>query len=357
MSFYIRKSVKAGPFRFNLSKSGVGVSAGVPGFRVGAGPRGNYVRVGGRGVFYRSTQRPGAAPETGWTPPPPAPVADVLMEDVTGASASELIPSESGEIVQQLNEAASRMQWFPWALGLLAIVFLAQPIVGAVLLLPGIPGLTWTWFNDKSRRTVVAFYDVNDEATPWFQGIVDAVEELAGNSGLWRVNASGNVTSSYQYKVNAGATTIVSRSGVKVSLQPPAILATNIAVPTISAGKAALLFLPDRLLVKDAKRFSDIAYTDLEIKADPLRFTESGRVPGDSQQVDTTWQYVNVRGGPDRRFKDNRQYPVMLYGELVFRSMTGLHWELQCSRPESAERLSAAVQSAPSGLAQVSSSA
>ncbi len=357
MSFYVRKSVKAGPFRFNLSKSGVGVSAGVPGFRVGTGPRGNYVRVGRNGVFYRSTQRNGATPQADWTPPPPAPVAEVLLEDVTGASATELITSESGEIVQQLNEAASRWRWFPWALGLLVIVLLAQPVIGAVLLLPGIPGLAWIWFNDKSRRTVVAFYDVNDEATPWFQEIVNALEGLAENGGIWRVNASGNVKSSYQYKVNAGATTIVSRSGAKVSLQPPAILATNIAVPTVTAGSAALLFLPDRLLVKDAKRFSDVAYTDLEIKADPLRFTESGRVPGDSQQVDTTWQYVNVRGGPDRRFKDNRQYPVMLYGELVLRSTTGLHWELQCSRPESAERLSAAVQAAPSGLAQVPGSA
>ncbi|MGO9102221.1 MAG: DUF4236 domain-containing protein [Mycobacterium sp.] len=42
MAFYIRKAVKAGPFRFNLSKSGIGVSTGVPGFRVGSGPRGNY---------------------------------------------------------------------------------------------------------------------------------------------------------------------------------------------------------------------------------------------------------------------------------------------------------------------------
>jgi len=31
MSFYIRKSVRVGPFRFNLSKSGIGVSAGVRG--------------------------------------------------------------------------------------------------------------------------------------------------------------------------------------------------------------------------------------------------------------------------------------------------------------------------------------
>ncbi|MGI3781861.1 MAG: DUF4236 domain-containing protein, partial [Janthinobacterium lividum] len=38
MGFYLRKSLHAGPFRLNLSKSGVGVSAGVPGFRIGTGP-------------------------------------------------------------------------------------------------------------------------------------------------------------------------------------------------------------------------------------------------------------------------------------------------------------------------------
>lgn len=55
MSFYIRKSIKAGPFRFNLSKSGLGVSAGIPGFRVGTGPRGNYVHMGRNGIYYRAS--------------------------------------------------------------------------------------------------------------------------------------------------------------------------------------------------------------------------------------------------------------------------------------------------------------
>lgn len=55
MGFYVRKSIKAGPFRYNLSKSGVGVSVGVPGFRVGTGPRGNYIRAGKGGIYYRAT--------------------------------------------------------------------------------------------------------------------------------------------------------------------------------------------------------------------------------------------------------------------------------------------------------------
>jgi hypothetical protein len=50
MGFYIRKAISVGPFRFNLSKSGVGVSAGVKGLRFGTekGDRFNFWRISGR---------------------------------------------------------------------------------------------------------------------------------------------------------------------------------------------------------------------------------------------------------------------------------------------------------------------
>ncbi|MGD9970365.1 MAG: DUF4236 domain-containing protein [Sulfuricurvum sp.] len=46
MGFYIRKSITVGPIRFNLSKSGIGVSAGIKGLRFGAGPIDNYIHMG-----------------------------------------------------------------------------------------------------------------------------------------------------------------------------------------------------------------------------------------------------------------------------------------------------------------------
>jgi S-DNA-T family DNA segregation ATPase FtsK/SpoIIIE len=55
MSFFLRKSLRFGPIRFNLSKSGIGVSAGVKGLRIGKGPRGNYVSAGRGGIYYRKT--------------------------------------------------------------------------------------------------------------------------------------------------------------------------------------------------------------------------------------------------------------------------------------------------------------
>ena len=51
MPFYLRKSISAGPFRFNFSKGGVGALIGVRGLRIGTGPRGHYVHAGRGGVY------------------------------------------------------------------------------------------------------------------------------------------------------------------------------------------------------------------------------------------------------------------------------------------------------------------
>ena len=57
MGLRFSKSFTTGPGRINLSKSGVGLSFGTKGFRVGVGPRGTYANVAipGTGVSYRKT--------------------------------------------------------------------------------------------------------------------------------------------------------------------------------------------------------------------------------------------------------------------------------------------------------------
>ena len=56
MSLFFRKSLRLGPLRFNLSKSGVGASVGVKGARVGVDAKGKGYVAGGRGgVYFRET--------------------------------------------------------------------------------------------------------------------------------------------------------------------------------------------------------------------------------------------------------------------------------------------------------------
>ena len=59
MGFYFRKSANFGPFRVNLSKSGLGYSVGGRGFRTGHTASGHsYTRLSlpGTGIGYRSSK-------------------------------------------------------------------------------------------------------------------------------------------------------------------------------------------------------------------------------------------------------------------------------------------------------------
>ena len=92
MPFFIRKSVRFGPLRLNLSKSGVGVSGGVRGLRVGAGPRGRYIHAGRGGMYYRKTISgpKGVSPRQPLPDPPPA---------ISRAHELELEEIDSGDVL------------------------------------------------------------------------------------------------------------------------------------------------------------------------------------------------------------------------------------------------------------------
>ena len=106
------------------------------------------------------------------------------------------------------------------------------------------------------------------------------------------------------------------------------------------------LFLPDRLLVYDSAGIGSVPYSDLNVEGAPFKFVEHESVPRDAHQIDKTWQYVNKKGGPDRRFANNRELPVMQYGLLGFSSSNGLKAIFLCSRGEIATNFASAFSDA-----------
>jgi hypothetical protein len=351
MGFYVRTTLKAGPFRFNLSQAGLGVSVGIPGFRVGASPRGNYVRVGGNGFRYRTTASRGPAPgrtvNRGYPLPPPMPLpSSVVMHDITGAHAQALLATSPSDLVDQMRKAARRWPLWPWAL-VVSLMLVAFPgYWGLAAFVVGLAGTGWVWLWDRARRSVVVIYDVNDAPAQWFSELVDATTALSMAQKFWFVPSRGLVTTTYQHKVNAGAASVSLHEKASISLGGPKCMVTNIAVPTLTAGQRSIHFLPDRMLIRDGSEFADLPYPAVHATGQPINFIESGSVPSDSRHVGTTWKYVNVKGGPDRRFKDNHQLPIMLYGELTLRSNTGLHSVWGASHLPSVTRVATALQRA-----------
>jgi Protein of unknown function (DUF4236) len=286
MPLSVRRSKKMGPVRVNLSRSGVGASVGVKGARIGSGPRGTYVRVGRQGIFYR--QRLGQANARA-AAPPAAP-----GETVTTADVDDLVDSSSTELLHELN----------------------QPQGG------------WLTRLFKRPAPSAVNYELDEDSGAQFGRLQEALARLASADQLWLIETS---TETQDRKHHAGATALVARRPIRAGrLNPPGI-ASNVDIYGIDAGSLQLYFFPDRLLVRQSKRYGAVDYTALTARRGETDYREEGMVPSDATVIGSTWRYVNKSGGPDKRFADNRQIPIALYGIVELAAANGLQLRLHVS--------------------------
>ena len=340
MGIYFRKSIRVGPLRFNLSKSGVGVSTGIKGFRIGTGPHGNYVHMGMGGLYYRKTfnssgGQPSQPSSTRPYPNPVVPVSNIRMQEIESGDVSGMAHSSSIELLNEIATKEKAIRLMPLAgisvLVVMAILFMKEFSL-PVLILAGCLGVALFLIAlhlDAMRKTVVLFYDLDQTTENAYELLVDHGTNLGRCKGVWHVSASGKV---HDRKYHAGASDVIERKATTIDIRSPHFLKTNIKTLAISVGHQTLYFFPDRILVFDRGRVGAVGYKELHIDVSPSRFVESSTPPADAEIVDHTWLYVNKKGGPDKRFANNVQLPICRYEELHLTSPTGLNEIVQLSR-------------------------
>lgn len=141
MGWYLRKSMRFGPMRINLSRRGIGVSVGIKGLRVGTGPRGPYVAGGRGGIYFR--QRPGG-PKRAASRAAPSPTPHLLTAQavppppLTSPTGQPLAPPPAAPTPQREIPPPRYPTWALFALsGAYGLGFLLASVgtgVGAALL-------------------------------------------------------------------------------------------------------------------------------------------------------------------------------------------------------------------------------
>lgn len=354
MGFYIRKSFGFGPLRLNLSRSGLGASIGVKGARLGVGPRGTYIHAGRGGLYYRKTLGAGSSGQGASSAVPPAPDSSTptlpaapAPREIESADVTKLTDSSSVDLLQDLNRVLARTQsvtYATWAVAALVVglivssapagAWMAAAVLGTVALL-------CARHHDVTQGTAVLHYDLEPDAAAAFDTLLGGFREIQACQGLWHVSAAADARDPRR---QAGAQELVSRTTVSATLSQPPRVVSNLAVPTLPAGRQTLYFFPDRLLVYERGRVGSVSYADLQVGVGQGPFIESGTVPPDAQVVGRTWRYVTKKGEPDRRFKDSPEFPVLLYGVFQLTSPTGLNERFQCSRAQAVSEFAAALE-------------
>lgn len=335
MGLRYRKSINlGGGFRINLSKSGIGYSWGVKGYRITKTARGTVrttVSIPGTGVSYVSESRKRQAQNQNRPTPqnvqPTQPYSPQTFNGQTyeNARAEEI----SSAAVSDILDAAKKTLTWNSALIICLIVSLVLSFVNPLFLLSSIVFLVLFIFVRIKGVVKLDYCISDDQVQAQWNARMGMLYSIASSQKLWRILSSGTIV---DQKRNAGAQNAVNRVPCDFTCTLPFPFKANIRCISLSTKKEALIFLPDMLLIKQGKTFGALTYHDLSCRLSSTAFIEEDGVPRDAVVIGQTWKYVNKSGGPDRRFKDNRQLPICKYGELILTG-PGLNTIFMFSKP------------------------
>ena len=327
MGFRYRKSINlGGGFRINISKSGIGYSWGVKGYRVTKTAKGTTRRtasIPGTGISF--------VDETGKKKASSKPTPQAIdnnhydTQEITNSVATGMV----SEGLEDILSAARRTLRINKLSTLGIILFLFLGFVNELFIFLWLASIVLKIYA-KTKGRINLEYVIDDDQKEVVAQRMDPMLKVAECEQVWRIMQTSQVIDK---KYSGGASSSVNRVLCKASKKPPYPFKSNVSAATFKAGKETLIFLPDKLFIMQKRKLGALSYSDISSYAHTTRFHESGKVPKDTQVVGHTWKYINKSGGPDKRFKDNRQIPICLYGELELKSTSGLNTIIMFSNP------------------------
>ena len=233
---------------------------------------------------------------------------------------AEMVDADAATVLKSINENISKVGSWPIPLvGLIALMpfFGAGPPFAllAALIAAMLAGLAfWLYRRDNTRFATVLMYDLDDTATKVFEKFATEFDELSRSQKVMNIDTKGVV---YDWKRHAGAAFEVKSGPARFGYGTPKRIQTNVSVPFIGGGMNTVYFFPDLLLVRQNKTIGGLDYRNVSIEFHDQLFNEVERVPGDAVVIGYTWRFVRRDGGPDRRFNNNFQIPVLNYQAMI----------------------------------------
>lgn len=326
MGFYIRKSMKFGPIRLNLSKSGLGCSVGVKGFRIGVGPKGHYIHSGLGGLYYREYFNENIQTSESDNNEKEYNPYDYIegVKKTYATDLSKLEECSNDSLINELNHKLNLKSWVDYAIIFSVVSFLLflfqKNIFTFLFLITSLCFIPICKIFDNERKTTVLDYEIDLTECNKF---LESFKILMSNSYINYVN---RFLKNSDAKYSSGATLSVEDNKSVLSIGLPDCIESNIKVPTLKKENAFIYFFPDKILYYPylCKKFVLIAYKDLKVERNVMKVVQTYS-PSDAQVIGYTWQYVKKDGTPDLRFKNNPKKPIILEERLLLQSDTGLN--------------------------------
>ena len=381
--------------RINVGKRGVSTSIGVPGATFNIGRQGVRATVGapGTGLSYsalvmpfgqddgRSPQSP-SSPQGGYVPPPfdspatgnspasakvympQAGMTEIASASVEVLTSSSLLPLrdliaqarvQRSQVKTDLKEArdeeAKQQGELNRRKGSLFRWFYRRRIAELEVALPVTKAEVERLANWEDTTKVAVTFEAGDAAQRAYASMVRAFDMLKLSVKKWDVTAD---RSTNQFTERTLASRTVNRHVVTFEFSATDLIQfAGRAMRFENVNGDDILIYPGVAVIPRADgAFALIDIRELQISVDGVRFHETEGVPSDAKVVGQTWAKTNKDGSPDRRFSGNYQIPIALYGQIAFRSQTGVTEEYMVSDTGAALAFVDAVKAYQKALAE-----
>jgi hypothetical protein len=266
---------------------------------------------------------------------PAEPNTNNTLTPVETGNVLDMVPTTGSGIVEQINKKMALLSLWPWLLGsgLATSAYVAslpdgQPFAVALVIITLAASALFA-YRDVQRKAVVVMYDLDNDTVETFKAFAEEFDKIGLAQRIRHIDTMDRTS---DWKHNAGATRLITSRSVQLSYNPPKVVKTNISVPAIIGGRQNVYFFPDVVLVTEGNRTGAVSYKQLSLSWNTVKFIEEDGVPSDSEVIGYTWRFVNKKGGPDRRFNNNRQIPEVLYQEMNIEGPGNLRKVLQISK-------------------------
>lgn len=326
MGWRFRKSINIGGFRINFSKSGIGYSFGVPGYRITKKANGGYretYNLKGTGISHvRDFTSGNDLPKND-----DLNSDDSLNNDVTNlgfldSDVNELCTNLSNTII--FNKRINFIIIFLILLSMIGVVLTFVDLLFSIVIV--IPVFVIVIIPKK--RMVTLDYNFDDYRMDNYNKLLLGLKSLESNHRIWEIKSSESTT---DWKNNAGATTLLQI--VKLSFVSHGLkyLKTNLIIKTLNIRNIKFIFLPDSIILARDNVIKSLSYKSLKLTSEDVLYAETDEVPKDTMISHYTWRFPNKDGSPDRRYNNNYKIPNCEYSKIKIDNNKGLNINIMCS--------------------------
>ena len=357
-----RRRVKLFPgVTLNFSKTGISTTVGVPGASLNFNKQGTFLNTGlpGTGIYDRKRigGQKKSNPSNQSIQDFEIPQQEIIPVQRTELKSTENVEDTTTEGLQELRDTL--LSCFQEKNELKKEIVKAKSSIQTsqiflILSYLIIVGIFVKWFKqnrdekkayladlEKQLSECYVNIDINadEQITKSFIELLDSYKTLITCKKIWDITSTSKIDKT---ATRSAASESITRKQIKFGFGNLDIIKSKFdALHFENANGGDLYIYPAFIAIVDSnKNFGLIDIREIEFDFISQKFLEEEAVPSDSNVIGHTWAKVNKNGSPDKRFKDNYQIPICLYGNIEIKSSTGLNEAYCLSNHDKAEQFS-----------------